>query len=103
MTTVHQHRTPVERAEPREGVHDRIDSVLTKRKMRPNWWPSIRGLARELPLCPTPIPEALANLEPTGLVTSEALRGHRVAWPPTTEPFDHLDQLMDGRVLVEIG
>lgn len=49
---------------------------------------------------PTPVREALAHLEATGLVTREALRGYRVAPPLTAE---QLDQLIDVRLLVETG
>ena len=40
---------------------------------------SIDGMARELDVSPTPVREALARLEATGMVRRMALRGYRVA------------------------
>jgi DNA-binding GntR family transcriptional regulator len=61
---------------------------------------SIDGLARELGVSPTPIREALVNLEHTGLVTRTALRGYRVA-PPFSAA--QIAQLVDARSIVELG
>ncbi|MGO4492762.1 GntR family transcriptional regulator, partial [Arthrobacter sp. 2YAF22_2] len=38
---------------------------------------SIDGMARELDVSPTPVREALARLESTGMVLRTALRGYR--------------------------
>lgn len=59
---------------------------------------SIDGLARELAVSPTPVREALARLESTGMVTREALKGYRVAPLFTTE---ELGELMDARLVLE--
>lgn len=59
---------------------------------------SIDGTARELGVSPTPVREALARLESTGLVTRAALRGYRVA--PMLSHTE-LSDLMDARLLLE--
>ena len=59
---------------------------------------SIDGLARELDVSPTPVREALARLEATGMVRRVALRGYRVAPLLTTE---ELAELMDARLVIE--
>ena len=59
---------------------------------------SIDGMARELEVSPTPVREALARLEATGMVRRTALRGYRVA--PLFTP-DELADLMDARLVIE--
>ena len=59
---------------------------------------SIDGLARELQVSPTPVREALARLEATGLVTRIAMRGYRVA--PTLSAVE-LAELIDARLAIE--
>ena len=59
---------------------------------------SIDGVARELEVSPTPVREALARLESTGLVTRIAMRGYRVAPTLSTE---ELAELMDARLAIE--
>ena len=59
---------------------------------------SIDGLARELQVSPTPLREALARLEATGLVRRVALKGYRVA--PLLTPTE-LAELMDARLVIE--
>lgn len=59
---------------------------------------SIDGLARDLEVSPTPIREALARLESTGLVRRVALKGYTVA-PLFTS--DELAELMDARLVIE--
>ena len=59
---------------------------------------SIDGMARELDVSPTPVREALARLEATGMVRRMALRGYRVA-PLFTA--DELADLMDARLVIE--
>ncbi|MFP7760201.1 GntR family transcriptional regulator [Marisediminicola sp. LYQ134] len=59
---------------------------------------SIDGLARELEVSQTPIREALARLESTGLVRRTALKGYRVAPLFTTE---ELAELTDARLVIE--
>ena len=59
---------------------------------------NIDALARELSVSQTPIREALARLESTGLVHRAALKGYRVA-PLFTER--ELSDLMDARAVIE--
>ncbi len=59
---------------------------------------NIVALSRELDVSQTPLREALARLEHTGLVEREALRGYRVA-PVMTR--SEVEQLRDARLLLE--
>jgi DNA-binding GntR family transcriptional regulator len=59
---------------------------------------SIGALSRELNVSQTPLREALARLETTGLVRREALKGYRVA--PLLSARE-ISKLMDARLLIE--
>lgn len=59
---------------------------------------NIGALSRELDVSQTPLREALARLEHTGLVEREALRGYRVA-PMMTRT--EVQQLMEARLTLE--
>lgn len=59
---------------------------------------NIGALSRELEVSQTPLREALARLEHTGLVEREALRGYRVA-PAMTRI--EVEQLTEARLLLE--
>ncbi|SKC45783.1 transcriptional regulator, GntR family [Krasilnikoviella flava] len=59
---------------------------------------NIDALARDLDVSPTPVREALARLEATGMVHRVALRGYFVAPAPTAK---ELADLMDARLAVE--
>lgn len=61
---------------------------------------SIDALARELQVSPTPIREALVQLENTGLVSRVALKGYRVA--PLMSQAE-LEQLFDMRMVLELA
>jgi DNA-binding GntR family transcriptional regulator len=84
----------------RDGAYDALLDMLLDGSLQPDVNLSIEGLARELGVSPTPIREALVNLEHTGLITRTALRGYRVA-----PPFDaeQIGQLLDARAIVELG
>ena len=84
----------------RDGAYDRLLNMLLDGSLQPGASISIDGLARELSVSPTPIREALVNLEHTGLVTRTAMRGYRVA-PPFNA--DQVSQLVDARTIVELG
>ncbi|MET1005059.1 MAG: GntR family transcriptional regulator [Propionibacteriaceae bacterium] len=90
----------LERRALRDGAYDKLLDMLLDGTLAPDVNLSIDGLARELGVSPTPIREALVNLEHTGLVTRTALRGYRVA-----PPFDavQIGQLVDARSVVELG
>ena len=84
----------------RDGAYDALLDMLLDGSLRPDVNLSIEGLARELGVSPTPIREALVNLEHTGLITRTALRGYRVAPPFNAE---QIGQLLDARAIVELG
>jgi DNA-binding GntR family transcriptional regulator len=84
----------------RDRVYDRVLEVLMGHDVEPGMRLSIDGLARTLGVSPTPVREALVQLERTGLVTREANKGYRVA-PPLAG--DQLEALFDARLIVESG
>jgi DNA-binding GntR family transcriptional regulator len=90
----------VERKVLRDGVFDRLVEMLLSDSLAPGANLNIEGLARELGVSPTPVREALAQLEHTGLVSRVALRGYRVSAPLT---LDEIGQLNDARMIVELG
>ena len=69
----------MERRGLRDAVYDRILDQLLRGETEAGGRLSIETLARELSVSATPVREALVQLERTGLVTREALRGYRVA------------------------
>lgn len=81
-----------------DHVYDTLLEMLMDGRYRPSESLSIDGLARELDVSATPVREALARLEVTGLVVRAALRGYRVAPLPTTA---ELGELMDARLTIE--
>lgn len=90
------------RRSPRQPLADRMYSVLLEQfiagERRPGEVLNIGALTRELAVSQTPLREALARLEHTGLVTREALKGYRVA--PMLGPREIAD-LMDARRVIE--
>lgn len=90
----------VERKVLRDGVFDRLVEMLLGDSLAPGANLNIEGLARELGVSPTPVREALVQLEHTGLVSRVALRGYRVSAPLT---LDEIGQLNDARMIVELG
>ncbi|WP_144721566.1 GntR family transcriptional regulator [Agrococcus jejuensis] len=88
----------VQRRALRDQVHDRILADLLLGTVQPGERLSIDTLARELDVSPTPVREALVQLERTGLVTREALKGYRVAPPLDAE---QLTELFEARMMLE--
>ncbi|WP_267423327.1 MULTISPECIES: GntR family transcriptional regulator [unclassified Curtobacterium] len=84
----------------RDRVYDRVLDVLMGHDVEPGMRLSIDGLARTLGVSPTPVREALVQLERTGLVVREANKGYRVA-PPLQG--DQLEALFDARLIIESG
>lgn len=81
-----------------DSVYDALLAQVMEGVYPPETALNIDALARDFGVSHTPIREALARLESTGLVTRAALRGYRVA------PFlsaDELDDLMDARGAIE--
>lgn len=90
----------LERRGLRDGVYALILDMLMRSDIEPGARLSIDGLARDLKVSPTPVREALVQLERTGLVTREALKGYRVA-PPMSD--SQVDELFDARLVLELG
>ncbi len=84
----------------RDGVYDAILEKLLNGSAPPGSSLGIDSLARELAVSPTPVREALVQLEHTGLVSRVALKGYRVAPPLTSE---QLDELFDMRKILEVA
>lgn len=74
-------RADIERRGLRDLVYEHILEILLTGEISPGERVSIDGLARHLNVSPTPVREALVDLERTGLVVREALRGYRVSPP----------------------
>jgi DNA-binding GntR family transcriptional regulator len=90
----------VQRRVLRDGVYDAILEMLLDGRATPGTSLAIDGLARQLGVSPTPIREALGQLEHTGLVTRAALKGYRVS-PPLSP--DKMAELMDARAVIEVA
>jgi DNA-binding GntR family transcriptional regulator len=96
----HRSRMSVERRALRDGVYDAILEMLLDNGVAPGESLSIDGLARELGVSPTPVREALGQLEHTGLVTRAALKGYRTA-PPLSQA--RMNELLTARSVVEVA
>lgn len=90
----------LERRGLRDHVYDRVLDVLLGPGVEPGTRLSIDAVARELGVSPTPVREALIELERTGLVTRVANKGYRVAPPLAAE---QLEALFDARSILEGG
>ncbi|GAB3744590.1 GntR family transcriptional regulator [Microlunatus parietis] len=82
----------------RDQVYDRVLELLLSGEIAAGERLSIDTMARDLSVSPTPVREALVQLERTGLVTREALKGYRVA--PPLDP-EQLTELFDARIMLE--
>jgi DNA-binding GntR family transcriptional regulator len=91
---------PVERRALRDGVYDAILELLLAGRVKPGASLSIDALARQLGVSPTPVREAMVQLEHTGLVTRAALKGYRVAPPLSAE---RMSELVDARTILEVA
>lgn len=89
----------VEQRGLRDHVYDSVLQLLLGGSVDPGARLSIDVLARDLGVSPTPVREALVQLERTGLVSREARKGYRVA--PPLEPTE-LSQLFDARIMLEV-
>jgi DNA-binding GntR family transcriptional regulator len=81
-----------------DHVYDRLVSLVMDGHVRPGDALSIDALAREFGVSTSPMREALARLEGTGLVRRYANRGYRVA-PLMTA--DDLANLIEARLVLE--
>ena len=89
----------VSRALP-DTVYDRLLDLLTWGELSPESSLPIDGLAAQLGVSPTPVREALARLEATGLVKRKARCGYRVAAPMSQA---QMRELVDARLVLEVG
>lgn len=83
-----------------DTVYDQLLDLLTWGNLPPDSGLSIDGLAAQLEVSPTPVREALARLEATGLVQRKARRGYRVAKPMSQA---QMRELVDARLVLEMG
>ncbi|WP_235940712.1 GntR family transcriptional regulator [Paramicrobacterium fandaimingii] len=90
----------LERRGLRDRVYDLVLDMLMSSSIEPGTRLSIDAIARDLNVSPTPVREALVQLERTGLVTREAHKGYRVA-PPIAD--GQLEALFDARLVLESG
>ncbi len=90
----------LDRQSLRDRVYDRILDMLLTEQVEPGARLSIDSMAKQLAVSPTPVREAMVQLERTGLVSREALKGYRVA-----EPLDaqQLAELFDSRQVLELA
>lgn len=93
-------RPDISRRALRDQVYDRILAMLLAGEIEAGERLSIDTMARDLAVSPTPVREAMVQLERTGLVTREALKGYRVAPPLDGE---QLDELFDARLALEVA
>ncbi|MFD7115594.1 GntR family transcriptional regulator [Streptomyces sp. NPDC059922] len=82
----------------RDGVYDAILERLLDGSTPHGSSLGIDSLARELEVSPTPVREALVQLEHTGLISRVALKGYRVVPPLSPE---QLAELFDLRAILE--
>ncbi|WP_432546123.1 GntR family transcriptional regulator [Kineococcus sp. SYSU DK004] len=102
MTSVEQATTRRSLASSRQmladHVYDAVLDLLIDGELKAGQALGIDGLARDFGVSQTPVREALARLESTGLVRRTALKGYRVA--PVATP-DELERLMQARLVLE--
>ncbi|MDR1430846.1 MAG: GntR family transcriptional regulator [Propionibacteriaceae bacterium] len=82
----------------RDTVHEAILEMLLVEHLEPGAPLRIDAIAKSLDVSPTPVREALVEIEATGLITRTALKGYRVAEPLSHEEFS---KLMNVRILLE--
>ena len=92
------HPRPQKRQVLVDGVHDALVAFLMSGRVAPGDPVGIDSLSRDFDVSPTPIREALARIEATGLIVREPLRGYRVAPVMSADEFR---QLTEARLLIE--
>lgn len=95
-----QPEPPLSRKILRDGVYDAVLEMLLGNTLTPGSSLRIDALARQLGVSPTPVREALAELEHTGLVTRAALRGYTVAQPLSAH---QISELFSARRAIELA
>lgn len=82
----------------RDTVHEAILEMLMAQRLEPGAPLRIDTIAKALEVSPTPVREALVEIEATGLIRRTALKGYRVAEPLSRTEFG---KLMIVRILLE--
>lgn len=91
---------PVQRKALRDEVYDRLLASLLSGEITAGERLGIDTVARQFQVSQTPVREAMVELERTGLVAREALKGYRVAPPLDRE---QLEELLDARLMLEVA
>lgn len=81
-----------------DGVHDQLVEMLMDQRLAPGSPIRTEAIARQLGVSATPVREALARIEPSGLVARSARRGWTAAASLTRA---ELVQVIDLRLLLE--
>lgn len=81
-----------------DQVYERLMELLLNGTLKAGDPVSIDGTSRYLGVSQTPVREALARLESTGLVVRVAMRGYRVPEMPDAK---EIADIMDARLLIE--
>lgn len=89
----------IDRRALRDHAHERVLEMLLNGQVKAGQRLPIEGLAERLSMSPTPVREALVDLERTGLVAREARKGYRVAPLPDTK---QLAELIEARMMLEL-
>lgn len=98
MSDAHEDLVPMRRG-LRDQVYEAVLDLVLRGAFPAGGRLPIDGLAARLKVSPTPVREALAHMERTGLVTREGYKGYRVAEPLTIE---QMRELLDARELLEV-
>ncbi|WRS29314.1 GntR family transcriptional regulator [Actinomycetaceae bacterium MB13-C1-2] len=94
---------PLSSSAPRslpDAIYDALLDMLISGQMAPHEPLGIDRISEQLQVSPTPVREALARLEHTGLVERQARRGYRVARPMSES---NMRELVDARLVLETG
>lgn len=91
---------PVRRSGLRDEVYQTISEMLIENRLPPGSPLRVEALSEMLDVSPTPVREALVQLETTGLVDYVANRGYSVAPLPSGED---MRLIMDARLVLEVA
>lgn len=91
---------PVRRSGLRDEVYQTISEMLIENRLPPGSPLRVEALSEMLAVSPTPVREALVQLEATGLVDYVANKGYSVASLPSGED---MRLIMDARLVLELA
>lgn len=91
---------PVRRSGLRDEVYQTISEMLIENRLPPGSPLRVEALSEMLDVSPTPVREALVQLETTGLVDYIANKGYSVAPLPSGED---MRLIMDARLVLEVA